>query len=511
MLFHCFSKYAPATLILLALTPFGAETQAAIIIDGDAEVNGDIYVAQQENGGLTLTAPTQLQSGGIFIAGQPELIGVMTVDGAVFEGGGNVLAIGEQGQGALNIKNGGRVTSFTGADLEVASQPGSLGLVHVYGENSLLDMPQGDARIGSKGIGELIVEDQGRVVSREVLLGDQQTSQYGSNGKATVRGDGSQWDIFEGLTVGTAGVGELRVLEGGLVRTNANLGNPGESLLGGLIGRSSALVEVDGVGSQWIDRSQQVRMGTAVMNISNGGFVDSPFVYLGPSQFEQDSSAIVTVDGPGSLWQVNSLVLGQIGEGQVLLSNGARLIRKLGGGPQTVFGANPGSSGRLSVDGPTTQWIDSFPEIRIGDRGYGELVIQNGADVQNQSIVLGSQPRSRGEVRIDGLGSSWRVENLEVGVQGSSKVEVANRATLQLMPLQQGMTVGFQGELVLDDGVVNGSVEGSNAYNLGSIRGDGEIHTPVHNEASGRIRVDAGQRLVINYQLWNDGGRVDVL
>ena len=499
---------------LLGLLFPSPDTRAAIITEGDARFDHDIIVAEQQDGSLTLTAPTVLEGGGIFIADQPGLVGSVVVDGATYNGGGNVFEIGRRGAGALQIIHGGQVTSNTGADLILAQEFGSSGDVLVSGSGSELDMPGAEARIGHRGLGTFTVEYGARATHREASIGGFSRDSGAGIGTTTVDGGGSRWDIYRDIYVGSSGIsGELRIQNGGQVHSGV------EDQSGiGIVGYRGAagLVMVEGPGSLWQhhggDGISVGNGGTGTLAISSGGKVISRELSVGRLMRQPSTgNGLVTVDGFGSLLSTSGLTVGKQGTGQILLTNGAKLINTNQFNGNTVLGVEQGSYGRLLVDGMGTQWIDSSKTLLVGFNGVGNLEIRNGAVVTNGSVVLGRQSNSRGEVIVDGPGSRWRVGHLSIGQLGSGKVEIANGASLQLTFPSISAEINPDGELVLTDGTILGGASGKAIRNSGTLRGWGVSHAGVNNMPGGRIRVENEQWLVLHESLSNVGGRVDVL
>ena len=110
------------------------------------------------------------------------------------------LFVGEFGQGALNITNGGKVnspTSYIGGD-----STGSSGTVTVDGAGSTWTS-SGQLYVGFNGSGTLKVTKGGSISTSATCLGDNR----GSSGTVTVDGNGSTWTNSGSLIVGQEGSG----------------------------------------------------------------------------------------------------------------------------------------------------------------------------------------------------------------------------------------------------------------------------------------------------------------
>ncbi|MEM8944316.1 MAG: hypothetical protein AAGD11_03960 [Planctomycetota bacterium] len=531
-----FSRLPILTLFLL-LVQHASFSLAAITTDGDAVLDSEVRIAQQADGSLTVAAPSTLDDiGNVLIASQPQLQGKFTVDGTSVTTQFSQVVIGDRGNGTLEVINGATFGGFDfrGPFLEAGREVGSSGSVLVRGNGSRLMSPENTAVIGNQGFGSLVIEESGQasfgslsIASSEIF--DDQATAFGST---IVRGSGSVLELAQDLNVGSWATGELRVENGARVASGTldrgsivaaighnQFGSPNDGLSG------NGLVFVDGSGSLLTHAGTLIVGGTGTGNlsISDGGSVTAGVAVLGgDATFNQfaDGRGTAILDGPGSQWSVSNLVLGHFGVGQILLSNGARLTNSnsesfsgTNSGQDTVFGSQTGSFGRLVADGPTTQWIDRSEFLTIGDSGYGELVIQNGAVVSNGTVRLGQRKLLGGLARVDGEGSRWLVNNLSIGggLSGSATVNVANGASIGAV---QFLGVSAGSELALNDGFVSGfdSTGSSVANNEGTIRGDGTFALRVNNFPGGRIRVDDQQTLVFANGLVNEQmGRIDVV
>ena len=502
---------------------YAQRNEAAVLTEGDAYFGNEIFVATQTgNGSLSITSPTVLQGGGIFVGGQPGFDGDVIVDGGTYESTGNVMSIGIQGEGSLEILNGGVVTTrdLAGTDLVVAEQSGSIGSVLVSGEGSLLDMPVGDATIGANGYGEFTIEQGAKAIHERGNVGS--NGFFGGNGfgigVATVRDSGSRWDVIGPLTVGDDGnSGELWIQNGGRVFSNST--QDYEAIIGS--DNASGLVVVDGPGSLWQQLGNQSievgSTGAGTVSVSNGGKVTSPGLIVGGSNGGSANpfpNGLVTIDGFGSQWITESLEVGVQGIGQLHITNGAKLIQS---NPEfgAVLGRNEGSYGRVVVDGIGSQWIYSAYNFDLGMHGTGELHIKNGAVVQHNNVEIGRESRGLGSgiIRIDGPGSTWIVGNIDLEDDSKGVVEVNDGGILKF-----NVPNGFAPELdiTLSNGTIiqNGHPLRASLRNLSTIRGHGSIHAHVEND--GIIYVGEGEHLIFHEGILNGTntgrrGRVDIV
>lgn len=520
----------------LLLGSYTMPCMADVVSEGDVQLDFNVHIGLQNDGSLTLTAPSTIDSNGnVYLARQENVSGTFTIDGTTHNVQGEVV-VGEHGNGALNILNGGIVNSpqFSGNQLEIGRNDTAVGTVHVQGPGSRLEFFEGFASVGGNGLGTMLIEDAARAAFRDISIGGfSQGEGQVAYGSATVRGPESLLEAREGLRIGSLGTGELRVENGAKVRSNTDSRGGrltiGHYPFGGQPQgqRGSGSVHVDGAGSLLSQNGMMIvgGVGSGNVTITNAAAVNSGIALLGGDEgLNQyaDGSGVVTLEGIGSQWNVANLILGQTGTGEISLSGGARLINSNSeffpfgsNGRNTVFGAESGSYGRMIVDGTTTQWVDNSDQLTIGARGTGELIIQGGAVVTSGSTLISPLPGGHGEVLVSGAGSRWRVGSISIGEQGGQgKVTVANGAVLESGGFQDSANVYEGGELALVDGTflgIRGGRENPEIRNFGLVRGNGEIDASIRNEQAGRVRVDAGERLVVSGALSNSGGRVEIL
>lgn len=120
--------------------------------------------------------------------------GVVNVDGADSELFATAkdtsgITVGTNGSGTLNITHGGNVTSNSVS--HVADSAGTQGTVNVSGKGSRFTITDGQLNVGRHGDGILSVTDGGTVNS----VGGGIAIESGATGTATIKGAGSTWNI----------------------------------------------------------------------------------------------------------------------------------------------------------------------------------------------------------------------------------------------------------------------------------------------------------------------------
>lgn len=284
--------------------------------------------------------------------------------------------------------------------------------------------------VGAVYDGGIIISNGSQLSSNYVTLG----LNVGVTGSVTVDGIGSNWtsngfyNIVNGgiftdvgqVLIGSGGEGRLTISNGGTVNFTFVSTGINESA------NSTSEVTVDGIGSQWLtDRNLSVGdlAGTGKLTITNGGMVNNNSATVGSAA---GSLGIVAVDGIGSQWVTNSLVVGSSGVGLLNITNKANV-----NGSTVSIGGAAGGNGTVVVDGAGANMTIKNPSgspfplgliqagtLVIGNNGNGTLNIIHGGTVNSDYGVVGCATGSVGDVTVDGNGSSWNLSKvLSVGGQ----------------------------------------------------------------------------------------------
>ncbi len=351
-------------------------------------MNGSVIVAKVVNGRRTLLLTTAIVT--LFSAfADMRSANAQSVTGTNVSPGpiqtphwvvGGTLEVGPWSNGALAITGGGTVTGID--SVYIGNGPTGQGTVVVSGQDS-----HGNAStltntqtiyIGDEGSGELHVEDGGQVNSGWANVGNR----AGGSGKAVVTGVGasgtaSVWNITNQLYVGDEGTGEVRVENGGVMRTDQ-----------GLIGSYG---------------------GTGTVTVSGRNS-----------------------NGGASTWAAsNNIYVGYTGNGTLTVSDGASVVSSLpGGGAASVFiGYDGGSIGAVTVSSSTgdVSRLSASDQVAVGYYGAATMTIEKGGVVtgsRNTVVAYGSG--STGTLHLNGDAGGRGV--LETG----SVIKGAGSATLDL-------------------------------------------------------------------------------
>jgi T5SS/PEP-CTERM-associated repeat protein len=330
----------------------------------------------------------------------------------------SALAIGQSsasGTGSLNIAAGGRVDAlnFTGYNSAVVDLDGNDTQLNLLGSSATSTT----FTLGATGANNTLdVTGGADLVTRRAVL----TTAAGTGMTTTIDGTGTTWTAT-GITLGGAGTSSTTISSGAQVTSN------GEFIVDGA-GTSTASLTINGASViQDADvNSGQFRLGVdgdASLLIENGGTLESRstafigFTFLGRNA---GSTATATVTGAGSTWTADGLFLvGSEGEATLDILDGGALH---GDGSATIASFT-GSKGTVRVSGAGSEWVITPPVgdfgggIRIGVGGEGELIIEDGAYVQNAGGIgvgssfhaFGAPPDGRvfgtGKLTVTGAGT----------------------------------------------------------------------------------------------------------
>jgi len=292
------------------------------------------------------------------------------------------LEVGDVGQGTLTVEDGG---DAFGRSVIVGNSQNSVGALTVRDLGSTLSTTS-TLTIGSNGFGTMSVTGGGRVNSNTTTFLGNGTS---GTGHATVSGVGSELAIGGLFTIGGAGNGFLTVSSGARV-------NSFNSSLGDLVG-GAGTVTVAGDGSIWdISGTLDVAdANTGLLTVADGAIVRATqLMTLGDNL---DSQGRALVSGAGTILESSSLMVGDLGSGELNVSAGARMNTG-----NVRIGSGAGSTGTATFTGAGTK-LHSTSSITVAPLGTGELTIADGAEVDGVSLTINDPAGSAsGTLTLDG-------------------------------------------------------------------------------------------------------------
>lgn len=468
------------------------------------------------------------------------------------------VTIAQDGACELIIRNGGEVTTpGNRGPMTIGQNEGSNGRVTVTGDDSalrpaahlyvgqrgegaltvadggLVQVPNdGSIFVGSEGVGTLSILDGGRVASRSGLIGVNE----GSTGTALVSGAGSAWELLS-LSVGgtSGGSGTLTIADGGTVTVGQGVEIGAEG---------TGAVAVTGQGSNLVAGSHvMVGRGSGAAGeliVSDGGAVTSNRAHIG----YPGASGSVTVTGAASSWTLQDMItLGAQdgGRGEMLIADGAVVRMSDSDFSKSVrIGGGDGGQGRLALTGAGSLLsFDGTLYVGYAETSEGELSIANGAQVESGTGAIGgyySTSLATGVATVSGAGSVWIAGGSidvrqrgrlivshggqvlsEYGIVGQGRSEdglaiVTVSGAGSAWMTTGGLAVGREGAgtlTVSGGGAIRVGETGNSTLTIARDRGsvgslfigggDGEAPSDALFEA-GRIAFGAGQgRLVFNY------------
>jgi T5SS/PEP-CTERM-associated repeat protein len=260
-------------------------------------MNSTTNITNVLNVGKEGTGVLDVQAGGRLIVGKNFGLGD-TAKGngtATVSGAGSTInatqgvIVGNQGTGTLNVQNGGKVT---GAGLAIGQVKGSTGMVTVTGANSTVELG-GNVFVGYKGKGTLDLQAGGSLTTtKRVGIG---ASFADGEGKVTIVGDGSVLKA-EKVIVGGKGTGTLMITDKGMAQGDVDV-----RAMGTLQGKANVKGTVTNMGGTvaqgppggeiHIDGSYtQSLMGTLVTEIAGRGVDRVDLVdIIGPATINPNS------------------------------------------------------------------------------------------------------------------------------------------------------------------------------------------------------------------------------
>lgn len=241
----------------------------------------------------------------------------------------------------------------------------------------------------------------------------------GATGTLTVQGAGSSVTATDWLGIGHFGRGYMTVSDGGAAAAgDVSLGENAGSL---------GVLEVTGIGSSLTSqRFLDVGFrGSGQLSVTNGATAGSlTDVRIGVMA---GATGVVTVAGAGSsLSAAGQLRVGDRGAGELTVSGGGTVGAQSG----ISIGSYASGQGVVTVTGPGSS-LTSANWLYVGDEGHGELTVSNGGDVSAQGVIrLGVNASGQGLVTVTGSGSSLTGSAIYVGSGGSGELTVSNGASV---------------------------------------------------------------------------------
>ncbi|WP_286612939.1 autotransporter outer membrane beta-barrel domain-containing protein [Variovorax jilinensis] len=335
--------------------------------------------------GPVILGGAQFAVDGYTVGGQP--LTTTTADTIVRVGDGTAagaamtatIGAAIQGTGGL-VKTDAGTLVLTGSNTYTGNTTADGGILSVRG--GAITSPAATVTVGRSGNGTMRIENGGQVTGTTSVVG----AEPGSQGAVLVTGGGSTWTTSSGLTIGDAGTGALTVENGGVVQSGF--------ALGAFQGGATSVLRVTGSGSRWTTSSfLSLLSGTSTMTVEQAGLVRAGSVVIGENAGAQ---ATVVVNGPGStLASDSTFEVARSGAGALTVSDGATVTSAQG-----FVGRLAAGVGNAVVTGGGSRWVNTGPDLTVGNGGAGTLTISEGGTVSAPATYLAYFPGSAGTLNI---------------------------------------------------------------------------------------------------------------
>lgn len=317
------------------------------------DLSSQLVVGREGEGALTVENGGKVTAAGeSTIAHLAGSVGSATVTGSGSSlSVGAPLLVGREGDGTLNVADGGRVESTTGY------------VAYTYGSTSDVTVENGgtwalsdDVYIGFGGDGALTVQSGGSVSSRDFTLG----FHGAASGRAEFSGVGTELNASGRAYIGTWGPGDLVAQDGAALSSlSASVAvHPG----------SVGSVVVSGAGTRWDTTDYFVvgRDGTGTALIEDGAQVTTGTGFIASNPTGKGD---VLVTDAGSVWSTSGdLRLGPQGDGTLTVANAGHL--DVGG--DLLIGEFAGSTATLNIGGVSGGSAQAAGTLDVGRAVFGD-------------------------------------------------------------------------------------------------------------------------------------------
>jgi outer membrane autotransporter protein len=232
------------------------------------------------------------------------------------------------------------------------------------------------------------------------------------------------------------------------------------------------------------------------LEISNGGTLDvsgDRALYLG---FSSGSSGRLTVSGPTSALTFNdgSLIFGSGGTGTMEVSAGGTVTSRSG-----AIGSNTGGAGTVTVRGIGSTWqLTTNLEMSAGTASTANLEISAGATVTSGGVAIIGD-RGAGTATVSGTGSAMHANGIWVGSAGSGSLSISDGGSVtSILAVTIGALTNGRGILNIGDGGAAGLVSapsisgGSGGGTVNFNHTDTDYHFTSDGTSSGTVNVLSG-------------------
>jgi outer membrane autotransporter protein len=494
--------------------------------NGTATINGagsiwnfsNIVVGDNGTGTLTVSGGgllNQVSCSAVDLGNGAKGVGTINVTGAgskwvnTCNGPGNLLTVGDDGIGVINVTAGG---VFHGGQSVFAGFSDGAGGLLVSGAGSQF-LSNNQMTMGQGGSAHLSILAGGLVTDSGASIG-------GVNSTATVDGVGSIWTNSGTLSLNAASA-TLAISNGGAV-TSTN-------------GSDGGSVSVAGAGSHWtisgaLGSNMYVggaSVGSGVLSLSAGGVISD---LTGSAAAGSHSLATVTIDGANTAW--TNATTTDFGGGfqstfNLAITNGGALIDT----------SSDLETGTTSIHGAGAVWTNSANVI-AGDGGQAQIYLYNGGALSvgggTGSLTLGGIGFGAGTLTIGAPAAPLQTPGTllaaTLNLRTATSAVVFDHSAINYvfapsiigigtLTTQSGATVltgtsTYTGATAVQGGslLVNGAL-GATSVSVasgGALGGFGSIGGPVGVSAGGHLVGIEGQILTTGAVTLATGANVDV-
>lgn len=399
----------------------GVQSQAVVTGTGSQWVNGaGLTIGERGEGALTVADGGLVLASGVAAGGGDAGVGTITVSGV--DGTGNAstieasnsVTIGNWSSGTMAIEEGGRVLS--GSYGYIAANNGTTGTVQISGAdadgNASIWTSTYDLLVGGQGDGTLTISDGGSATAEGSILIGNSSAASGNvvvSGAATA-GLSSNLASQNALTVGNNGAGVLTISDGGVVSSN-------ESFIAYYDG-SSGTLNIGAAASNSATSAGELHAPSLEFGDGDGMLVfnhtDEDYLFStalnsageGTHRIEHYAGH-TTFTGDGSGFSGTTTL-----HGGTLLVGGTSALGRLGGNIDVLSGARFGGSGTVGTAGSLVS-IASGGTLAPGS-SIGTMAVVGDVTFAEGSIF---------EVEIIGGGNTAGLHNDLISVGGVATLE----------------------------------------------------------------------------------------
>lgn len=432
----------------------------------------------------------------------------VTGDGSAMTVGAGGMLVGASGEGSLAIKQGGK--GVVGGNVLVGANAGSQGSVTVDGSGSSLTV-KNDAGlsvqtvVGNDGQGSLNVQNGGTFTSAgdvtignkagsvgTVTVGNDQTA--GANTQSTMNLTGSSQT--GNLIVGNQGTGQLNVQKGGVVNAyGVTVG--GQQNAGGLASNSS--VNVGAAGAGGTQAGGQLNVGQGGMTVGTGkgtaplysAGVTAGGVINSAGNIKIKSDGQLNVGGADQSTKgagTGTLVVGDTNGSSGISSDASQTNQNSpkGNGGLVLYG-----NGIIRNRQGSDLHVDSNVALSDGTPS-GEPVRHGTFDTNNQNTYLTGKLTGTGGMTATGGGTLY-VANHDNSYQGQTVVSGKN-TTLALASgygqASDSNNTSSSGIKVEDGAILTGNTTDNGAAAVTTVDGGGTVESN-WNQSNGTLNIGA--------------------